>query len=121
MMGAFAVESSPLGGRSIESNQRLRWLEAEQLRGEEREVSSSEAFCFLHLLVRTGLTVEVNGYFEVSSNRHGIWYGADMDRSGKIRSLWNRLLLEEVMAPSFRLRGWEGVLIDVVIAAVAGS
>ncbi|KAL7180871.1 hypothetical protein ACSBR1_039850 [Camellia fascicularis] len=60
-----------------------------------------QAFCFLPLPVRTGLTVQVNGYFEVSSNRRGIWYGADMDRSGKIRSLWNRLLLEEVVAPSF--------------------
>ena len=45
--------------------------------------------------------MQVNGYFEVSSNRRGIWYGDDMDRSGKIRSMWNRLLLEEVVAPSF--------------------
>ncbi|KAM7270495.1 hypothetical protein ACFE04_029709 [Oxalis oulophora] len=59
------------------------------------------AFCFLPLPVKTGLAVQVNGYFEVSSNRRGIWYGADMDRSGKIRSIWNRLLLEDVVAPSF--------------------
>ncbi|XP_057477891.1 uncharacterized protein LOC130765480 [Actinidia eriantha] len=59
------------------------------------------AFCFLPLPVRTGMTVQVNGYFEVSSNRRGIWYGADMDRSGKTRSLWNRLLLEDVVAPTF--------------------
>lgn len=59
------------------------------------------AFCFLPLPVRTGLTVQVNGYFEVSSNRRGIWYGEDMDRSGKVRSAWNRLLLEDVVAPSF--------------------
>ncbi|GMH07070.1 hypothetical protein Nepgr_008910 [Nepenthes gracilis] len=58
-------------------------------------------FCFLPLPMRTGLTVQVNGYFELSSNRRGIWYGADMDRSGKIRSLWNRLLLEDVIAPAF--------------------
>lgn len=58
------------------------------------------AFCFLPLPVRTGLTLQINGYFEVSSNRRGIWYGADMDRSGKIRSIWNRLLLEDVVAPS---------------------
>ena len=45
--------------------------------------------------------MQVNGYFEVSSNRRSIWYGDDMDRSGKIRSMWNRLLLEEVVAPSF--------------------
>lgn len=59
------------------------------------------AFCFLPLPVKTGLTVQVNGYFEVSSNRRGIWYGADMDRAGRIRSLWNRLLLEDVVAPAF--------------------
>lgn len=59
------------------------------------------AFCFLPLPVKTGMTVQINGYFEVSSNRRGIWYGADMDRSGRIRSLWNRLLLEDVVASSF--------------------
>ncbi|XP_057960552.1 uncharacterized protein LOC131152729 isoform X2 [Malania oleifera] len=59
------------------------------------------AFCFLPLPVRTGMTVQVNAYFEVASNRRGIWYGADMDRSGKIRSVWNRLLLEDVVAPTF--------------------
>ncbi|KAK3017644.1 hypothetical protein RJ639_003236 [Escallonia herrerae] len=59
------------------------------------------AFCFLPLPVKTGMSVQINGYFEVSSNRRGIWYGADMDRSGRIRSLWNRLLLEDVVAPTF--------------------
>lgn len=70
------------------------------------------AFCFLPLPVSTGMTVQVNGYFEVSSNRRGIWYGSDMDRSGKIRSVWNRLLLEDVVAPSFThlLLGLRGVL-----------
>nr|XP_027099518.1 sacsin-like [Coffea arabica] len=60
-----------------------------------------QAFCFLPLPVKTGLNVQINGYFEVSSNRRGIWYGADMDRSGRIRSVWNRLLLEDVIAPTF--------------------
>ncbi|XP_075490038.1 uncharacterized protein LOC142528761 isoform X2 [Primulina tabacum] len=59
------------------------------------------AFCFLPLPVKTGFRVQINGYFEVSSNRRGIWYGDDMDRSGKIRSVWNRLLLEDVVAPCF--------------------
>lgn len=56
--------------------------------------------------------MQVNGYFEVSSNRRGIWYGADMDRSGRIRSLWNRLLLEDVVAPTFAqvLLGVQAVL-----------
>lgn len=51
--------------------------------------------------MKTGLNVQINGYFEVSSNRRGIWYGADMDRAGRIRSIWNRLLLEDVLAPLF--------------------
>ncbi|KAE9621376.1 hypothetical protein Lalb_Chr01g0013021 [Lupinus albus] len=34
--------------------------------------------------VRSGLSVQVNGFFEVSSNRRGIWYGDDMDISGKV-------------------------------------
>ncbi|KAI4370762.1 hypothetical protein MLD38_019073 [Melastoma candidum] len=59
------------------------------------------AFCFLPLPVKTGLPVHVNAYFEVSSNRRGIWYGDDMDRSGKVRSIWNRLLLEDLVAPIY--------------------
>ncbi|KAJ4822812.1 hypothetical protein Tsubulata_015814 [Turnera subulata] len=69
---------------------------------DDDDLRLGRAFCFLPLPVKTGLNVQVNGYFEVSSNRRGIWYGADMDRGGKIRSVWNRLLLEDVVAPSFR-------------------
>ncbi|KAL9266715.1 Sacsin-like protein, partial [Drosera capensis] len=69
--------------------------------GNDKTLKVGRAFCFLPLPVRTGLAVQVNGYFEVSSNRRGIWYGEDMDRSGKVRSLWNRLLLEDVVAPAF--------------------
>lgn len=54
---------------------------------QEDAVNTGRAFCFLPLPVKTGLTVQINGYFEVSSNRRGIWYGADMDRSGRIRSI----------------------------------
>ncbi|KAK1380492.1 Sacsin [Heracleum sosnowskyi] len=79
---------------------------------DEDDINTGRAFCFLPLPVKTGLTVQVNGYFEVSSNRRGIWYGADMDRSGRIRSLWNRLLLEDVVAPTFAqvLLGVQAVL-----------
>lgn len=45
--------------------------------------------------------MQVNGYFEVSSNRRSIWFGDDMDRGGKLRSDWNRLLLEHVVAPAY--------------------
>ncbi|XP_060192900.1 uncharacterized protein LOC132622327 isoform X2 [Lycium barbarum] len=64
-------------------------------------LKQGRAFCFLPLPVKTGLNAHINGFFEVSSNRRGIWYGADMDRSGRIRSLWNRLLLEDVVAPNY--------------------
>ncbi|KAM0945268.1 putative transcription factor C2H2 family [Dioscorea sansibarensis] len=64
-------------------------------------LKQGQAFCFLPLPVRTGLAVQVNGFFEVSSNRRSIWYGADMDRGGKLRSDWNRLLLEDIVAPVF--------------------
>ncbi|KAL7096896.1 hypothetical protein ACP275_10G109500 [Erythranthe tilingii] len=67
----------------------------------DEDLKIGRAFCFLPLPVKTGLRVQINGFFEVSSNRRGIWYGDDMDRSGKIRSLWNSLLLEYVVAPSF--------------------
>ncbi|KAM3391279.1 hypothetical protein ACQJBY_012755 [Aegilops geniculata] len=69
---------------------------------EDINLRQGHAFCFLPLPVRTGLSVHVNGYFEVSSNRRDIWYGADMDRGGKLRSDWNRLLLEDAVAPLFR-------------------
>ncbi|KAF3777352.1 Sacsin [Nymphaea thermarum] len=51
--------------------------------------------------LRTGLTVQVNGYFELSSNRRSIWFGADMDRGGRLRSDWNMLLLEDVVSVAF--------------------
>lgn len=62
---------------------------------------AGQAFCFLPLPVRTGLPLHVNGFFEVSSNRRGIWYGADMDRGGKMRSDWNVHLLVDVVAPGY--------------------
>ncbi|KAJ0963932.1 hypothetical protein J5N97_029054 [Dioscorea zingiberensis] len=64
-------------------------------------LKQGQAFCFLPLPVRTGLSVQVNGFFEVSSNRRSIWFGAGMDRGGKLRSDWNRLLLEDMLAPIF--------------------
>lgn len=73
------------------------------LQGQEGVGLEGQAFCFLPLPVKTGLPVHVNGYFELSSNRRDIWYGADMDRGGKLRSDWNRCLLEDVVAPAFSL------------------
>lgn len=90
----------------------LPWASVAACISDDSTDGDGRAFCFLPLPVRTGLKVHVNAYFEVSSNRRGIWYGADMDRSGKIRSIWNRLLLEDVIAPAFKslLLGVQGRL-----------
>jgi len=61
---------------------------------------TGQSFCSLPLPVKKW--VQVNGFFEISSNLGGIWYGGEMDRSGKVRSIWNRLLLEvEKFVPVF--------------------
>ncbi|KAJ8747299.1 hypothetical protein K2173_011564 [Erythroxylum novogranatense] len=90
----------------------LPWASVAACLSDNDDLKLGQAFCFLPLPVRTGLNVQINGYFEVSSNRRGIWYGADMDRSGKIRSIWNRLLLEDVVASNFRylLLGLQGLV-----------
>ncbi|TMW63551.1 hypothetical protein Poli38472_002492 [Pythium oligandrum] len=59
------------------------------------------AFCFLPLPVRTGLSVHINGYFELSSNRRDIWHGDDLSGDGKLRSLWNSHLLTDAVAPAY--------------------
>ena len=56
------------------------------------------AFCWLPLPVETGLPIHVNGYFELSSNRRDIWQGDDMAGEGQLRSQWNTLLLQDVVA-----------------------
>jgi hypothetical protein len=59
------------------------------------------AYCFLPLPIRTMLPVHVNGYFELSSNRRDIWYGDDMDGEGRLRSQWNKALLEDIVPPCY--------------------
>lgn len=60
-----------------------------------------QAFCSLLLSVSTRLSIRVEGFCEVSFNRCSIWYGADMDRAGKMCSdqdqfCWKVLLLQLV-------------------------
>ncbi|XP_070693892.1 sacsin [Pempheris klunzingeri] len=47
-----------------------------------------QAFCFLPLSIHTGLPVNVNGTFAVTSNRKGLW------ESG-VKHDWNRALLQD--------------------------
>ncbi|KAF5829451.1 hypothetical protein DUNSADRAFT_16062 [Dunaliella salina] len=59
------------------------------------------AYCFLPLPALTGLPVHVNAFFELSSNRRDIWYGADMSGLGAARAQWNASLLRHVAADAY--------------------
>ncbi|KAH8058578.1 hypothetical protein JL722_5795 [Aureococcus anophagefferens] len=58
-------------------------------------------YTFLPVPVRTGLPVDVNGYFELSSNRRDVWYGEDMAGAGLLKSEWNVALLRDVVAVAY--------------------
>ena len=58
-------------------------------------------YTFLPVPVRTGLPVDVNGYFELSSNRRDVWYGEDMAGAGRLKSEWNVALLKDVVAVAY--------------------
>ncbi|XP_056145580.1 sacsin [Lampris incognitus] len=47
-----------------------------------------QAFCFLPLSIHTGLPVNVNGAFAVTSNRKGLW-------DSGVKSDWNKALLQD--------------------------
>ncbi|KAJ9457915.1 hypothetical protein DIPPA_17918, partial [Diplonema papillatum] len=72
--------------------------------GEEKEEGglSGRAFCFLPMPVETGLPLHVNGYFELPSDRRGIFWSPD-DAVGEahLRRDWNRALLVDNVAASY--------------------
>uniref|UniRef100_M4C6B7 UBA domain-containing protein n=1 Tax=Hyaloperonospora arabidopsidis (strain Emoy2) TaxID=559515 RepID=M4C6B7_HYAAE len=47
------------------------------------------------------VTHQVNGYFELSSNRRDIWYGEGLSGEGRLRAQWNVALLCDVIAPCY--------------------
>ncbi|XP_028289569.1 sacsin [Parambassis ranga] len=53
-----------------------------------------QAFCFLPLSIHTGLPVNVNGTFAVTSNRKGLW------ESG-VKNEWNKALLQDPVVTAF--------------------
>ncbi|XP_033990513.1 sacsin-like [Trematomus bernacchii] len=53
-----------------------------------------QAFCFLPLSIHTGLPVNVNGTFAVTSNRKGLW------ESG-VKHEWNKALLEDPVVTAY--------------------
>lgn len=55
---------------------------------------SGEAFCFLPLSIHTGLPVNINGTFAVTSNRKGLW------ESG-MKWDWNKALLQDPIVTAY--------------------
>ena len=82
-----------------------------------------KAFCFLPMPVETGLPVHVNGYFELPSDRRGIFWGVDDTGEARFRSEWNRALLEDVIAVEYQrlLKGMRKAPSDADDAAVAAA
>ncbi|XP_030642545.1 sacsin [Chanos chanos] len=60
---------------------------------EEKSVAG-QSFCFLPLSVETGLPVNVNGSFSITSNRKGLWdTGVKLD--------WNKALLQDAVTTAY--------------------
>lgn len=55
---------------------------------------SGKAFCFLPLSIHTGLPVNINGTFAVTSNRKGLW------QSG-VKGDWNKALLQDPIVNAY--------------------
>nr|XP_046261174.1 sacsin [Scatophagus argus] len=55
---------------------------------------AGQAFCFLPLSIHTGLPVNVNGTFAVTSNRKGLW------ESG-VKHDWNKALLQDPVVTAY--------------------
>ncbi|TWW80704.1 Sacsin DnaJ -like protein subfamily C member 29 [Takifugu flavidus] len=55
---------------------------------------SGKAFCFLPLSIHTGLPVNINGAFAVTSNRKGLW------QSG-VKGDWNKALLQDPIVNAY--------------------
>ncbi|XP_057707714.1 sacsin [Corythoichthys intestinalis] len=55
---------------------------------------NGQAFCFLPLAIDTGLPVNVNGTFAVTSNRKGLW------ESG-VKHYWNKALLQDPIVTAY--------------------
>lgn len=47
------------------------------------------------------MVTQVNGYFELSSNRRDIWFGDGLSGDGLLRAQWNLALLRDVIGPCY--------------------
>ena len=62
---------------------------------------TGQAFCFLPLPINTTLPVQLNAYWELSSNRRDIWQAEDTKGEAKLRSEWNNHVMHDVLAPLY--------------------
>ena len=62
---------------------------------------AGQAFCFLPLPINTTLPVQLNAYWELSSNRRDIWQAEDTKGEAKLRSEWNHHVMHDVLAPLY--------------------
>ena len=62
-----------------------------------------EVFCFLPLSIPSGLPVNVNGYFAVTSNRRGIWESttAEAESFEPLEVRWNRILMQDALSEAY--------------------
>ncbi|KAM9850768.1 sacsin [Aulostomus maculatus] len=82
--------SLPIGGIAVPLQKNPK---SEKLAASETKLSG-HAFCFLPLSIQTGLPVNVNGTFAVTSNRKGLW------ESG-VKHEWNKALLQDPVVTAY--------------------
>uniref|UniRef100_A0A673B8G1 HEPN domain-containing protein n=1 Tax=Sphaeramia orbicularis TaxID=375764 RepID=A0A673B8G1_9TELE len=82
--------SLPIGGIAVplQNNPETGKFEASQTK------VVGQAFCFLPLSIHTGLPVNINGTFAVTSNRKGLW------ESG-VKHEWNKALLQDPVVTAY--------------------
>ncbi|XP_049341092.1 sacsin-like, partial [Astyanax mexicanus] len=81
--------SLPIGGVAVPLQQ-----EAQNVWSPDESCTVGQAYCFLPLPIETGLPVNINGSFAVSSNRKALW------QSG-IKGEWNKALLQDATASAY--------------------
>ncbi|XP_061082376.1 sacsin-like [Conger conger] len=60
----------------------------------EKHDSVGQVFCFLPLSIQSGLPVNINGFFAVTSNRKGLW-------DTGVKHEWNKALLQDAVTGSY--------------------
>ncbi|XP_060944212.1 sacsin-like [Limanda limanda] len=82
--------SLPIGGVAVPLNNNAKSGKL----GSSQTDLVGQAFCFLPLSIHTGLPVNVNGTFAVTSNRKGLW------ESG-VKHDWNKALLQDPVVKAY--------------------